>query len=189
MERSMHSLAQKSRKRIVDSLICLLGKKSYESITVSELCRKAQVDRRTFYRNFRNKEDVMEFHISALKEEYLSFLNRLEKRNIRSMAESQFVFWKKHLPFLTSLQSRSALSGLLLQTSNEFIPTVYLQYHNDLPSHFEYKARFVIGGFVNILLYWIETGTKEDPEEIAEIAAELFDEDNPYWTGYVQKHR
>ena len=63
MERSMHSLAQKSRKRIVDSLICLLGKKSYESITVSELCRKAQVDRRTFYRNFKNKEDVMEFHI------------------------------------------------------------------------------------------------------------------------------
>ena len=134
MERSMHSLAQKSRKRIVDSLICLLGKKSYESITVSELCRKAQVDRRTFYR-------------------------------------------------------RSALSGLLLQTSNEFIPAVYLQYHNDLPSHFEYKARFVIGGFVNILLYWIETGAKEEPEEIAEIAAELFDEDNPYWTGYVQKQR
>ena len=25
--------------------------------------------------------------------------------------------------------------------------------------------------------------------EIAEIAAELFDEDNPYWTGYVQKQR
>ena len=86
-------------------------------------------------------------------------------------------------------QNRSSLSGLLLQTSNEFIPTVYLQYHNDLPSHFEYKARFVIGGFVNILLYWIETGAKEEPEEIAEIAAELFDEDNPYWTGYVQKQR
>ena len=117
----------------------------------------------------------MEFHISALKEEYLSFLNRLEKRNIRSMAESQFVFWKKHLPFLTSLQSRSALSDLLLQTSNEFIPAVYLQYHNQSAlSHFEYKARFVIGGFVNILLYWIETGAKEEPEEIAEIAAELF---------------
>lgn len=47
----------------------------------------------------------------------------------------------------------------------------------------------MIGGFVNILLYWIETGAKEEPEEIAEIAAELFDEDNPYWTGYVQKQR
>lgn len=111
----------------------------------------------------------MEFHISALKEEYLSFLNRLEKRNIRSMAESQFVFWKKHLPFLTSLQSRSALSGLLLQTSNEFIPAVYLQYHNDLPSHFEYKARFVIGGFVNILLYWIETGAKKSLRKLQKL--------------------
>ena len=99
MERSMHSLAQKSRKRIVDILICLLGKKSYESITVSELCRKAQVDRRTFYRNFRNKEDVMEFHISALKEEYLSFLNRLEKRNIRSMAGITVCFLEKASAF------------------------------------------------------------------------------------------
>ena len=155
MEKSTHTLAVKSQNWIIEATLKLMKKKMFDEITVSEICQEAQVHRRTFYRNFKDKNDVIEFYISILQNEYEQNLQKVECRNIKSMAKAQFEFWEKHMDFLKALQSNNYLVGILLRVTNEFIPALYQEFHASLPENFEYKVSFISGGFCNILLHWI----------------------------------
>lgn len=53
-------IALQSQKWIIQALLDLMQIMNYDKISVSEICRKAQLDRRTFYRNFDSKNDVLE---------------------------------------------------------------------------------------------------------------------------------
>ena len=49
-----------ARKCIATALSQLLKEKSFSSITVSELTKKAGVSSMTYYRNYSSKEDIFE---------------------------------------------------------------------------------------------------------------------------------
>ena len=46
-------------KKILDGFICLLEKKTIEQITVTEICKEAQVSKRSFYNYYCDKFDVI----------------------------------------------------------------------------------------------------------------------------------
>lgn len=46
---------------IADALIQLLDKKSYQNISVNEICNSCKISKRTFYNHFRDKYDVVCF--------------------------------------------------------------------------------------------------------------------------------
>lgn len=184
MTRSTHTLAKKSQKWIVSALLQLMEKEAYKNITVIEICQMAQVDRRTFYRNFSSKDDVINFYIQTLQDDFIYFLNNVNAPTIKSMIIAQFKFWKKHIKFLTLLQSNKMLNNLIFEVSNIFIPQIYSLYHTQIPEYFEYKCGFVVGGFCNILLMWVSSGAKETPEEIANFVSSLFNENSSYWSSY-----
>ena len=62
--------AIQSRRMIADALMALLRRKPYAAITVSELCQEAAIGRKTFYRNFDTKEDVIDLILGDLLETY-----------------------------------------------------------------------------------------------------------------------
>lgn len=41
-----------------------MKEKSFDGITISEITKNADLDRTTFYRNFRSKEDILNIGIS-----------------------------------------------------------------------------------------------------------------------------
>ena len=55
--------SEEVNKLVVESLqgalLQLIVKKDYDSITVTELCRKAGVSRMAFYGNFQSKDDIL----------------------------------------------------------------------------------------------------------------------------------
>ncbi|XBX04632.1 TetR/AcrR family transcriptional regulator [Enterocloster clostridioformis] len=185
MIRSTHTLAQKSQKWIVSALFNLMEKTPYKNITVTEICKTAQVDRRTFYRNFSSKDDIIDFYVQELKNDFINFLSSVSNPSIKSMIIAQFVFWKKHLDFLNLLDYNGMLAPLVYSVSNNFIPQIYSHYHANIPEHFEYKCAFVVGGFCNVLTMWISSGATETPDEIANYISSLFDENSAYWASYT----
>ena len=48
-----------TRNAIKDSLLLLLEKKSFEKITVTEICALAEINRGTFYLHYRDTDDVL----------------------------------------------------------------------------------------------------------------------------------
>lgn len=97
LERSTHTLAVKSQGWFVQALFQLIQQKPFEKITISELCKKACLDRCTFYRNFKNKNDVLLFYVTSLQDEYLSLLKSIQDRTFYTLAKVSFEFWTCHL--------------------------------------------------------------------------------------------
>ncbi len=52
---------QKTYKQLVDTFLKLMGEKSFEELTVSEICDSAQVHRATFYKHFKDKYEFLNF--------------------------------------------------------------------------------------------------------------------------------
>ena len=50
-----------SQRQIADALLQLLGEQPYGSISVSSICKRAEVSRQTFYSLFQSKENVITF--------------------------------------------------------------------------------------------------------------------------------
>lgn len=75
----------KTRAVIKDTLISIMSEKELSRITVSELCERARINRKTFYRHYREINDVKsELENEALEEFSKSFKNGsiLDVRNI-----------------------------------------------------------------------------------------------------------
>lgn len=61
---------RKTERALVEAMMALLKEKTYEEVTVSDLCETAMVRRATFYRHFKDKDDFLDF---CLEQRRISF--------------------------------------------------------------------------------------------------------------------
>ena len=65
-----------SREWIMESLFDMLSVKPLSSITISEIAENAKVDRRTFYRHFKTKDEVIKYYIHEVAKQYEEIVSR-----------------------------------------------------------------------------------------------------------------
>ncbi|MCI2126593.1 MAG: TetR/AcrR family transcriptional regulator [Olsenella sp.] len=75
-ERGMNRNAQRSIRLLKEAFMELLAEKPYESITVSDVARKADLNRGTFYAHFDNVDDLMRSVMSDTADTISVFLSR-----------------------------------------------------------------------------------------------------------------
>ena len=61
MYEGCNKTAVSSQLAIADALLSLMREKPYAKISVSELCKRAQVSRQTFYTLFESKDNVISY--------------------------------------------------------------------------------------------------------------------------------
>ncbi|MFT8977736.1 helix-turn-helix domain-containing protein, partial [Liquorilactobacillus nagelii] len=54
-------LAEQSRAWLTEALFVLLQQENYNEITVKKIAEQAQLSRRTFYRSFKNKDELLNY--------------------------------------------------------------------------------------------------------------------------------
>ena len=170
---SSNPTAIRSRNQIIHALFDLMQEISYQEITIKEIAFKANVVRRTFYRHFATKEDVIRSYLDDLFSKYISKLMAFEEIDTYLIAK---VF------FETALQHREIL--LLLRENEITIPVDLLEnYHRELGETFSiryecldlseefiaYANAHFAGGLLNVLNKWIDEGMALSPEEMAEL--------------------
>ena len=64
--------AKRSRDKIIDTFLKIRAKKKLEKITVTEICKSAQINKSTFYAHFNDVYDLSDFLETQLVEEILS---------------------------------------------------------------------------------------------------------------------
>lgn len=168
----INPISLQSKEWIMSSLLRLLSKKQFNEITITEISSEAQLARRTFYRNFSSKEEVLDLYIEKLIIEYIDLLKKEEILDVYNMAKVFFTFGKSHMDFV-SLMDKNNLLYLILQKYMEKLPMIHKmfkadkEYGND--EMLEYVLSFSAGGFWNMLIKWIRDGAKKSPYEMASL--------------------
>lgn len=154
---------------IENGLLELMLTTKYEDITVTDLCRHLNLARRSFYRYFRDMDDVLDSLLTH------TFQGLVLSEHILSLEEleSGYRFWYRRRDLLDAL-CRSGLTDKLYEYTLRCIDP------NDIRAHLapggldmdicREASLFVISGFVSLVIAWHADGFQKTPAQMARLA-------------------
>ena len=147
----------------------------YEDISISELCDRMGIPRKSFYRYFSNKDGALMALLDHTLMEYEQTGNGISGTGIIHVGalEQYFRFWYERRPLLEALM-RSRLSGMLVERAtqhamHERLMPRYLV--NQDPGTQQMALTFAICGLLSMVMQWQQSGYRETPEQMAQIAS------------------
>lgn len=164
----------RSLDKIATALFALIMEKDYEAITICEICDKAEVTRKTFYRNFGSKDDVVEFAVYARLQGFFNYPSNLPFVN---MLTSVFTFLAQRKPILirfTKLGIYHLLSSPALKyfaASPRIKNFILKEPHSEV--YRKFIANALCGMESSIVASWAEGGCVESPEELTRLSIEI----------------
>ena len=181
IHKATNPLAVQSQEWLTEALLTLLESKSYSNITITEIAAKADLSRRTFYRAFDSKEDILAYYTGKLFEEFLALLQQEAEHSYTSIIFLYFQFWCSHKHFLHILQKNNLLTFIMAQYSVLF-PKVFQLVKGGHPlfdnaEALSYAMAYSAGGLLHMLLKWTEDGTDKTPAEMMDIIKMIFPAD------------
>lgn len=161
---------EQSARMIENALFALMDEKEFGKITVSELVKRADVARRTFYRLYTEKEDVLRGYLGRLCRDYQEAFPVLDSYNLRQIAGEFFGFWYIYREQLCLFHKCGVEEMIYHEISLASTKVVKERMVNSGGSEEEkeYFACYSAGGFLMLLRRWIEEGMTDAPELYAE---------------------
>lgn len=183
----------KTHKALSEAFLAMLEEKTFDEITVNELCKQAMVRRATFYKHFADKYDFFSFFIRQTRDGFIKEQHTYSKKEETPYSFYVFVFqscltfMKEHEKLIHNVLKSNALPSLLDILSNEIYQDVLLKLKEEQKEGVKYKvspelmASFYAGGVIRVLQFWLlnqesisekqmvmEVGTLLDSLDIAE---------------------
>lgn len=165
------------------ALISLLKKKSLEYITVSEICKKAGVNRSTFYLHYETISDLIDETTRYLLDDFLSYFDIEVKKiafDIKDCELDELVFIReKYLyPYLSYMRDNKEIFSIaLLQFKtfkfDEIYRRLFENIFNPVLDRFDYSEEsrnyvmmYYLNGVSAIINEWLKNDCDKTIEEI-----------------------
>ena len=168
---------------IVSCLLEMLHTHHYDQITVQDLCKKAEVPRKSFYRYFECKQDVLLAAIDFYIQDYESFRLPGMGPSVLRTTESELTrfltYTQKNKGTFEAL-TRSDLLGYALNmvTQSSLLSNVArrLMTHKEDEALYRVKNAFLCYGIYSVVGIWVTNGCQESVEEMARILTQILTE-------------
>lgn len=151
---------------------------SYNDISVSQLCQLSGLSRKTFYRLFECKEDVLLALIDHTLMDYVNFtgLSDTLGKDILNEPMNLFAYWRAHKQLLDIL-SQTGKTALLLDRTILHI----MNEQREVKKHFgvdghpyaEEVLLFYISGMMSLVVNWYKSGFAHSEAQMAQLMNEL----------------
>lgn len=151
------------KQRLTAALLGLLEEKELRDISVSALTAAAGVHRVSFYRSYRNKEDVLREYLLRLFGEWTAIYDRQERRSDDDLCVHLFAHLYAYRDFYGLLSRR----GLLYLLRDVLVQICGPK--PEYPNPGAYAAAFISYGLYGWIEEWVARGMRESPEEMAEL--------------------
>ena len=170
--------------RFDKALLSLLEKKSFEYVTISELCEEAGVNRSTFYLHYENTADLLQEATDYVMADFASYFS-VDMESITSkyancdLQELNFINEKYLHPYLLFIKENQRLFEAVLSQPNTFDSKSIFQRLFDsifkpILDRFRYPSdeqkyvmMFYLNGITAIITEWLNDGCKKGIEEIS----------------------
>ena len=163
MEKKEYRSALRSRKMIRQAFFELLKEKSFEKITVTDVVKKADVNRSTFYAHYPDVMGVVEEIQQEIIEYTQSFMENVDFKD----------YYENPKPYLKNIvklvEENNELYRLLMTSAmatKQFEELKYILIDRTLETlevpegfkdkfEFEFSVRFFMGGVVDVYTQWL----------------------------------
>ncbi len=154
-------IAERSKEKLANALLVIMEQYDFREITVTQLSQEAGLSRKTFYRLFKSKEELLDFLFEGL---YQACLARIEARRLHhywDVVQCYFDFCQERRELL-SLLKRNGLLARLFEGSYKYSFKAFEYVRSketaDLYSPLlPYLLAYSVGGMYSMLLKWVES--------------------------------
>lgn len=158
-------------------LLEMMKHNRFEEISVSDLCDRMKLPRKSFYRYFSSKDGAL---FALLDHTILEFYETGSIEGLRGGTptgdlERFFVFWKKHNDLIDALL-RSNLSGMLVERAmnlakqEQLMPGYVRSWEDTLQ---DVAMSFTVCGLMSMVIQWHNEGYRIPTERMAQAAVTM----------------
>lgn len=156
------------------AMLELMDEKLFESISISELCRKTGLSRKTFYRLYEAKADVV---YAMIDHAIMDAASYVPNDSVSSGGLHKFLaYWKSQKTLLDVLQ-KNRISALLQQQAIAHVlresPELVRCFSEGAPDMKRELVTFYISGLFCLVLDWHHRGFDRSIDELSAILMEL----------------
>ena len=158
---------------IRQAFILLLYKNNLNDISVSQLTKKAGINRSTFYLHYIDKEDFLQ----QLKEENMQESSEILERkrgNPKKALEEVLTYFAEDISLFSQIAQkhdfsfadnvRSFINGVIEDTPSS-VPIIVETFN--MPE--QYAINMFVSGLIGVITEWIINGALESPQELTKI--------------------
>ena len=168
MEKTESRRIQMTKALIRSALVELMGEKTFERITIKELCERADVNRTTFYLHYADqrsvfndvKETVCRQTVAMIGEADLSDPTDFVEQFLRYIKENDRQF---RILFMND-EGDSFRFALMDAVARELLPMLPA---TDDPQKDGFLLAYMMAGSLSIIIEWMKTGYERSPRELA----------------------
>lgn len=157
------------------ALLELMLEKDYTKISIGEIAKKAGVDRSSYYRHFKSKEDIISFFFDMVLKESLDGYTNLSSIDFTLYIHSIYTAFFNYRKEILIIHYAN-LSFLLLDVLSKRFQ--FSELAKDFPLSKQYELSYIIGGIYNNLIFWMSRDMKETPDELTEISLQFRNEES-----------
>lgn len=162
-----------TKMMIRQSIITLIQQKPFHKVTLTEVCKLAEINRTTFYKYYKDLYDWKEQLEQICLDRTMAVVENFEDANLTEMLTEQFRDMKDNAELYRLISSPNFESNALEQAISMIldIPDSRLKKTMTLGSPKDYQKKwdcyYVVYGCLGIIECWMKDGMKETPEELA----------------------
>lgn len=169
----------KTRRMIRETLLELMSERELSGISISELCVKAQINRKTFYRHYREVGDV----ISELEDDMLAEFAEVFKshnssildlgaviRDISAAVDSNREYYLRLLKHNPDLFAKGKLKAALCRMAAVSLKSSGIAEDERVISA---ASEFAVSGVLALYSSWFDGGCKDDLRLRTEVAVKI----------------
>lgn len=155
---------KESIEKIEKAFINIIQTKEISEVSVSDICKAADINRSTFYANYLDIYDLADKVRQNLEKDFASVFTLDDSKNENASAIKFFRHIKDNQLFYKTYFK------LCTESAYAKMPYDVSRAENDFNNeHIKYHIEFFKAGFNAIIKMWLAGGCKETPEEMAQI--------------------
>ncbi|MBD5129955.1 MAG: TetR/AcrR family transcriptional regulator [Ruminococcaceae bacterium] len=169
----------KTRRVIRNTLFELMGEKPLSKITISEICARAEINRKTFYRHYRAVGDVIEELENEILGEISAIMRTGNKsvldvgaaiRDISAMVERRRDFFAGLMKLNPDLFSNGKIKAMLCRMISVALKNIGALYDE---TTLRAAAEFTVSGVLSLYAAWFDNGCKDDLAFLTEVSVKM----------------
>ncbi len=172
MNKTNGKIAEQSKNKIAKALLVIMEQYNFKEITITQLAQEAGLSRKTFYRLFTDKEDVLSYLYESLYVECFAQIKSREVQHYWEIVQCYFDFWEERKSLLLLFKKNNLLPALFEGVYKYSFGTFEHIRSKEVMEKFTltlpYMLAYSVGGMHSMLLKWVENDMTVPSHELIE---------------------